>query len=56
MVDKSQCQTHTRTPWGKPAHLYDRRIRYLFMGILFVTFLAAVVVAVLVVVDLANGH
>ncbi|RSL63930.1 hypothetical protein CEP54_004975 [Fusarium duplospermum] len=41
MVDKSQCQTHTRTPWGKSAHLYDRRIRYLFMGILFVTFLAA---------------
>lgn len=56
MVDKSQCQTHTRTPWGKSAHLYDRRIRYLFMGILFVTFLAAVVVSVLVVVDLANGH
>ncbi|KAM5342969.1 hypothetical protein ACJ41O_013935 [Fusarium nematophilum] len=56
MINKSQCQTHTRNPWGKPGHRYDYRIRYLFMGILFVAFLAVVIVAIVIVVEVANNR
>ncbi|KAF5004483.1 hypothetical protein FDECE_9026 [Fusarium decemcellulare] len=43
MAEKTQCPAHTRTPWGQSDHRYDHRIRYLFMGILCVAFLAAAV-------------
>ncbi|VTO84598.1 unnamed protein product [Fusarium graminearum] len=31
MVDRNQCQTHTRTPWGTSEHRLDHRIRYALM-------------------------
>ncbi|KAM4060127.1 hypothetical protein HRG_014186 [Hirsutella rhossiliensis] len=46
MMDKFQCQTHTRSPWGRRDHRYDYRLRYLIMGILLVSFLAVVTVGV----------
>lgn len=46
MVDKFQCQTHTRSPWGSRDHRYDYRLRYLIMGLLLVSFVAAVTVGV----------
>ncbi|KAH7133217.1 hypothetical protein B0J13DRAFT_641782 [Dactylonectria estremocensis] len=46
MIDKSQCPTHTRTPWGKNDHRYDHRIRYLAMGILCTVILTVIIVAI----------
>ncbi|KAL7799802.1 hypothetical protein V8C37DRAFT_365523 [Trichoderma ceciliae] len=43
MIDKLQCQTHTRTPWGKNPHRYDYRLRYLIMGLLCTSILAVFV-------------
>lgn len=40
MIDRLQCQSHTRTPWGKDPHRYDYRLRYLFMGLLCISVLA----------------
>jgi hypothetical protein len=54
MVTKSQCPAHTRTPWGKSAHEYDPRIRYLAMGLLLFLVLAVFVCSVFFVVSSAN--
>lgn len=44
--DKSQCQTHTRTPWGTGSHRYDYRLRYLLMGLLLAVLLGLIVTCV----------
>lgn len=51
MIGKSQCQAHTRTPWGSRDHRYDYRLRYLAMGILLASFLAVVIVGVVFIFD-----
>ena len=51
MIDKKQCQAHTRTPWGKSDHRYDYRLRYALMGALSIVFIAVVIVALIVFVE-----
>ncbi|PNP41120.1 hypothetical protein TGAMA5MH_06990 [Trichoderma gamsii] len=53
MIDKSQCQTHTRTPWGSNPHRYDYRLRYLMMGLLCVCVLAVFIVSLVIIGDRA---
>ncbi|KAG5661156.1 hypothetical protein KAF25_002799 [Fusarium avenaceum] len=56
MIDKNQCQAHTRNPWGRSQHRYDYRFRYLLMGSLSILFLAVVIVVIIVIVETSNGH
>ncbi|KAL6892360.1 hypothetical protein GGI43DRAFT_386854 [Trichoderma evansii] len=53
MIDKFQCQTHTRTPWGSNPHRYDYRLRYLMMGLLCATVLAVFIVSLVLIGDRA---
>ncbi|OPB39768.1 hypothetical protein A0O28_0096150 [Trichoderma guizhouense] len=53
MIDKLQCQTHTRTPWGQSPHRYDYRIRYLVMGLLCASGLAVFIVSLVLIGDRA---
>jgi hypothetical protein len=53
MIDKSQCQTHTRTPWGSNPHRYDYRLRYLMMGLLCVSVLTVFIVSLVIIGDRA---
>ncbi|UKZ82022.1 hypothetical protein TrVFT333_009804 [Trichoderma virens FT-333] len=53
MIDKLQCQTHTRTPWGQNPHRYDYRIRYLVMGLLCASVLAVFIVSLVFIGDRA---
>ncbi|PNP49061.1 hypothetical protein THARTR1_10135 [Trichoderma harzianum] len=53
MIDKLQCQTHTRTPWGHNPHRYNHRIRYLVMGLLCASVLAVFVVSLVFIGDRA---
>lgn len=53
MIDKLQCQTHTRTPWGQNPHRYDYRIRYLVMGLLCTSVLAVFIVSLVFIGDRA---
>lgn len=53
MIDKFQCQTHTRTPWGSKSHRYDYRLRYLLMGLLCVCVLAVFIVSLVIIGDRA---
>ncbi|KAL5089741.1 hypothetical protein Trisim1_005136 [Trichoderma cf. simile WF8] len=53
MIDKLQCQTHTRTPWGQSPHRYDYRIRYLVMGLLCASVLAVFIVSLVLIGDRA---
>lgn len=53
MIDKFQCQTHTRTPWGSNPHRYDYRLRYLMMGLLCVAVLAVFIVSLVIIGDRA---
>ncbi|KAL7950955.1 hypothetical protein V8C42DRAFT_359707 [Trichoderma barbatum] len=53
MIDKLQCQTHTRTPWGKNPHYYDHRIRYLVMGLLCTAVLTIFIVSLVFIGDRA---
>ncbi|PNY29919.1 Uncharacterized protein TCAP_00169 [Tolypocladium capitatum] len=55
MIDKSQCQTHTRTPWGSRDHRYDYRLRYLVMAILLASFLATATVGVVFIFNRRVG-
>ena len=43
MVEKDQCNTHTRTPWGTSPHRYDPRLRYFLMGLLVMLVLSGAV-------------
>ncbi|KAH7179683.1 uncharacterized protein B0J16DRAFT_403010 [Fusarium flagelliforme] len=45
MIDRDQCQTHTRTPWGTSEHRINHRIRYAFMGALSIVFIVVTIVA-----------
>ncbi|KAL6860992.1 hypothetical protein J3F83DRAFT_227037 [Trichoderma novae-zelandiae] len=56
MIDKLQCQTHTRTPWGSSPHRYDPRIRYLVMGLLCISVLAVFVVSLVFIGHSAAGN
>lgn len=56
MVDRNQCQTHTRTPWGTSEHRLDHRIRYALMVAFSIFFIVVVIVAVIVVFETTNGH
>ncbi|POR30940.1 Uncharacterized protein TPAR_08863 [Tolypocladium paradoxum] len=56
MIDKSQCQTHTRTPWGSRDHRYDYRLRYLAMGILLASFLAVAIVGVVFIFERRDAN
>ncbi|KAH6885886.1 hypothetical protein B0T10DRAFT_608312 [Thelonectria olida] len=51
MIDRTQCQTHTRNPWGKPNHRYDYRIRYAAMGTLCFTILAVAIAGTVIAVE-----
>lgn len=53
MIDKFQCQTHTRTPWGSNSHRYDYRLRYIMMGLLCVCVLAVFIVSLVIIGDRA---
>ncbi|UKZ64440.1 uncharacterized protein TrAtP1_005657 [Trichoderma atroviride] len=53
MIDKFQCQTHTRTPWGSNPHRYDYRLRYLMMGLLCVCVFAIFIVSLVITGDSA---
>ncbi|KAM0515980.1 hypothetical protein ACHAPE_005601 [Trichoderma viride] len=53
MINKTQCQTHTRTPWGSNSHRYDYRLRYLMMGLLSVCVLAVFIVSLVIIGDRA---
>lgn len=53
MIDKFQCQTHTRTPWGSNPHRYDYRLRYLMMGLLCFSVLAAFIASLVIIGDRA---
>ncbi|KAL3959870.1 hypothetical protein ACCO45_004987 [Purpureocillium lilacinum] len=46
MIDKSQCPSHTRTPWGRSSHRCDYRLRYLLMGVLVVLFAGVMVLGI----------
>ncbi|EHK15957.1 uncharacterized protein TRIVIDRAFT_65218 [Trichoderma virens Gv29-8] len=54
MIDKLQCQTHTRTPWGQNPHRYDYRIRYLVMGLLCASVLAVFIVFIVSLVFIGD--
>ncbi|KAL3606690.1 hypothetical protein FPOAC2_01650 [Fusarium poae] len=56
MVDRNQCRTHTRTPWGTSEHRLDHRIRYALMVAFSIFFIVVVIVAVIVVFETTNGH
>ncbi|RFU79429.1 hypothetical protein TARUN_2786 [Trichoderma arundinaceum] len=49
MIDKLQCQTHTRTPWGQNPHRYDYRLRYFVMGLLCTSVLAVFIISLVFV-------
>lgn len=53
MIDKFQCQTHTRTPWGTNPHRYDYRLRYLMMGLLCASVPAVFIVSLVFIGDRA---
>lgn len=55
MIDKSQCQTHTRTPWGSPDHRYNFRLRYFIMGILLTSFVAVIIIGIVFIFTRQDG-
>ncbi|UNI20300.1 hypothetical protein JDV02_006400 [Purpureocillium takamizusanense] len=46
IVDRSRCPAHTRTPWEKPSHRCDYRLRYLLMGLLVVLFAGVMILGI----------
>ena len=50
MINESQCQTHTRTPWGTSSHIYPPRLRNTFIALAVFLFFGLLITAVIFII------